>query len=91
MRASSPARGSGPDRPELWRSSTPPRRRRSRTAGFELFVERAARDDLATAYYCEHFVCALPVTTGDELDALLSERAPFVTRLRRSSGRGARR
>jgi uncharacterized protein YyaL (SSP411 family) len=40
-------------------------------AGFELFVERTARDDRATAAFCEHFVCALPVTTGEDLDALL--------------------
>ena len=41
-------------------------------AGFELFLDRVARDDQATAYFCEHFVCALPVTTGEALDALLS-------------------
>jgi uncharacterized protein YyaL (SSP411 family) len=41
-------------------------------ARFELFVERTPRDDRATAYFCEHFVCALPVTTGEALDALLS-------------------
>ena len=47
-------------------------------AGFELFVERIARDDRATAYFCEHFVCALPVTTGEALDALLSSSMPLV-------------
>jgi uncharacterized protein len=41
-------------------------------AGFELFASRVARDELATAYYCEHFVCALPVTTAGELTALLA-------------------
>lgn len=40
-------------------------------SGFELFASRGARDGLATAYYCEHFVCALPVTTADELRALI--------------------
>ncbi len=40
-------------------------------AGFELFASRGARDGLATAYYCEHFVCALPVTTGDQLRKLI--------------------
>lgn len=44
-------------------------------AGFELFASRGARDGLATAYYCEHFVCALPVTTAKELTALISSRA----------------
>ncbi len=41
-------------------------------AGFELFASRDARDGLATAYYCEHFVCALPVTTAGELRALIA-------------------
>jgi uncharacterized protein YyaL (SSP411 family) len=44
-------------------------------AGFELFASRGSRDGRATAYYCEHFVCALPVTTGPELTALLSPRS----------------
>ncbi|GAB3409786.1 thioredoxin domain-containing protein [Schumannella luteola] len=39
--------------------------------GFELFAARALRDGRATAYLCEHFACALPVTTAAELDALL--------------------
>ena len=39
--------------------------------GFELFTARTTRDDRATAYFCEHFVCALPVTAGPELDSLL--------------------
>jgi len=42
------------------------------SAGFELFAARGSRDGLATAYYCEHFVCALPVTTAGELTALLA-------------------
>lgn len=40
-------------------------------AGFELFVGRALRDGAPAAYYCEHFVCALPVTTSAELTALI--------------------
>jgi uncharacterized protein YyaL (SSP411 family) len=43
-------------------------------AGFELLASRGTRDGAATAYYCEHFVCALPVTTAAELGALLSPR-----------------
>jgi uncharacterized protein YyaL (SSP411 family) len=38
---------------------------------FELFAGRALRDGSPAAYYCEHFVCALPVTTPDALAALL--------------------
>jgi uncharacterized protein YyaL (SSP411 family) len=44
-------------------------------AGFELFASRGVREGRATAYYCEHFVCALPVTTAADLAALLSPRA----------------
>ncbi|HWH25431.1 MAG TPA: DUF255 domain-containing protein [Pseudolysinimonas sp.] len=44
-------------------------------AGFELFAERASREGRATAYLCEHFVCALPVTSAAELRALLGTRA----------------
>lgn len=40
-------------------------------AGFELFAGRALRDGAPAAYYCEHFVCALPVTSAPELAALL--------------------
>lgn len=36
-------------------------------AGFELFVGRTAQGDRAAAYRCRAFVCALPVTTADEL------------------------
>jgi uncharacterized protein YyaL (SSP411 family) len=35
--------------------------------GFELFAERTARDGVDTAYLCEHFVCALPLTAADAL------------------------
>ncbi|HTE60150.1 MAG TPA: hypothetical protein VK631_07340, partial [Solirubrobacteraceae bacterium] len=50
---------------------TPQQAEEFASAGFELFTGRDARDGLATAYYCERFVCALPVTTGAELRALL--------------------
>ncbi|TPW75670.1 thioredoxin domain-containing protein [Schumannella soli] len=39
--------------------------------GFELLAARSLRAGRATAYLCEHFACALPVTTAPELDALL--------------------
>jgi uncharacterized protein YyaL (SSP411 family) len=42
------------------------------TAGFELFASRSLREGAAAAYYCEHFVCALPVSTPGELRALLA-------------------
>ena len=54
------------------RSSHPSQAEAFASAGFELFASRGSRDGLATAYYCEHFVCALPVTTADELTALLA-------------------
>lgn len=41
-------------------------------ADFELFAGRDAR--LPAAYLCEHFVCALPVDTPQELAALLGSR-----------------
>jgi uncharacterized protein len=41
-------------------------------SGFELFVGRQARDGRATAYFCEHFVCALPVTDEGALGELLA-------------------
>ncbi|MEO8095765.1 MAG: thioredoxin domain-containing protein, partial [Pseudolysinimonas sp.] len=41
-------------------------------AGFELFAGRVLRDGAPAAYYCEHFVCALPVTTVPELTALIT-------------------
>ena len=40
--------------------------------GFELFEARGLRDGEPAAYFCEHFVCALPVSTAGELRALLS-------------------
>jgi hypothetical protein len=42
-------------------------------SGFELFVGRTTRDGSAAAYFCEHFVCALPVT---EVRALVNLLAP---------------
>jgi uncharacterized protein YyaL (SSP411 family) len=40
-------------------------------AGFELFAGRGLREGAAAAYYCERFVCALPVTTAAELLTLI--------------------
>ncbi|MET0303844.1 MAG: DUF255 domain-containing protein [Microbacteriaceae bacterium] len=40
-------------------------------AGFELFAARTPREGQATAYLCEHFVCALPVTDPDALERAL--------------------
>jgi uncharacterized protein YyaL (SSP411 family) len=39
-------------------------------AGFELFEGRTAHDDVATAYRCRSFVCALPVHDGPALEEL---------------------
>jgi uncharacterized protein YyaL (SSP411 family) len=41
-------------------------------SGFELFVGRTARDGHAAAYFCERFVCALPVTAERALGELLA-------------------
>ena len=41
-------------------------------SGFELFVGRTTRDGRAAAYFCEHFVCALPVTEVRALVNLLA-------------------
>ena len=41
-------------------------------SGFELFVGRTTRDRRAAAYFCEHFVCALPVTDETALVNLLA-------------------
>jgi len=41
-------------------------------SGFELFVGRAARDGRPAAYFCERFVCALPVTEERSLVELLA-------------------
>jgi len=41
-------------------------------SGFELFVGRAAREGRPTAYFCERFVCALPVTEERSLVELLA-------------------
>jgi uncharacterized protein YyaL (SSP411 family) len=47
---------------------TPEQSREWAAAGFELFDSRTRPG----AYFCESFVCALPVTTGPELEALLT-------------------
>jgi uncharacterized protein YyaL (SSP411 family) len=41
-------------------------------AGFGLFEARDAIGGLATAYLCEHFVCALPATSVDDLERRLA-------------------
>lgn len=41
------------------------------SAGFELFEGRTSRGGQPLAYYCEHFVCALPVATAAELTPLI--------------------
>ncbi len=41
-------------------------------SGFELFAGRSARNGVAAAYLCEHFVCALPVTDAAALAQLLA-------------------
>ena len=38
-------------------------------AGFELLAGRAPQGSTSTAFACTDFVCRLPVTTVDELDA----------------------
>lgn len=40
-------------------------------AGFELFAARTTRDGHPTAYLCEHFVCALPLTEPASLAAAI--------------------
>ncbi|MFW8744872.1 hypothetical protein ACOI9R_32510, partial [Mesorhizobium japonicum] len=41
------------------------------SAGFELFAARTELDGRPTAYWCEHFVCRLPLTSPEELSAVL--------------------
>jgi uncharacterized protein YyaL (SSP411 family) len=41
-------------------------------SGFELFLGRTTRDGRAAAYFCERFVCALPVTAERALGELLA-------------------
>ncbi|MEO6533757.1 MAG: DUF255 domain-containing protein [Pseudolysinimonas sp.] len=41
-------------------------------SGFELFAGRRAGEGSASAYFCEQFVCALPVTDERALSALLA-------------------
>lgn len=61
------------DGPELTAVVTEEQARDLTVAGFELFEARTARDGRATAYLCERFVCALPVTATEELEELLRE------------------
>ncbi|GAA2454870.1 thioredoxin domain-containing protein [Agromyces soli] len=51
---------------------TPGQAQEFAAAGFELFAAREALDGRATAYRCEHFVCALPVHEPGALAALVS-------------------
>lgn len=51
---------------------TPAQAQEFAESGFELFAAREALDGRATAYRCEHFVCALPVQEPDALAALAS-------------------
>ena len=39
------------------------------SAGFSLFADKTARDGVATAYDCREFVCRLPVTDPQALEA----------------------
>jgi len=49
------------------------------SAGFELFEGRATTPGVSTAYLCTDFVCALPVTTADQLAALITGAASSAT------------
>jgi uncharacterized protein YyaL (SSP411 family) len=60
------------DGPELTAVVTPEQAVAFADAGFEFFESRTTRGGLAAAYLCEHFVCALPVTTLAELASLLA-------------------
>jgi uncharacterized protein len=42
-----------------------------RARGFPVLADRPLREGKATAYFCEHYVCKAPVTSSDELAALL--------------------
>jgi len=48
-------------------------------AGFELFEGRATTAGVSTAYLCSDFVCALPVTTADQLAALITGAVSSAT------------
>jgi uncharacterized protein YyaL (SSP411 family) len=63
------ARADGPD---LTTVVTPEQAVAFADAGFELLASRSPRAGLAAAYLCEHFVCALPVTTPAALASLLT-------------------
>jgi uncharacterized protein YyaL (SSP411 family) len=63
------ARAEGPEPTAV---VTPAQAEAFAAAGFELFESRTLRDGRAAAYLCEHFVCALPVTTPDALAELLA-------------------
>jgi uncharacterized protein YyaL (SSP411 family) len=46
-----------------------------RARGFPVLVDRTQRDGRAAAYLCEHYVCKAPVTSPDELAALMRGKA----------------
>jgi uncharacterized protein YyaL (SSP411 family) len=45
-------------------------------AGVPLLADRPPRDGMATAYVCEGFACRAPVTSAEELRALLEDPVP---------------
>jgi len=49
------------------------------SAGFELFEGRTTMPGVSTAYLCSDFVCALPVTTADQLAELITGAASSAT------------
>ena len=60
------------DGPELTAVVTETQSAAFAASGFELFEGRTTRDGRPAAYLCEHFVCALPVSTAAELGELLA-------------------
>jgi hypothetical protein len=63
------ARSSGP---ELTAVVSPAQSGEFAASGFAVFEARTTEPGVSTAYLCERFVCALPVTTASELAELLA-------------------
>jgi len=63
------ARANGP---ELTAVVTPEQSAEFAASRFSLFEGRTTTTGVSTAYLCERFVCALPVTTASELGELLA-------------------
>ncbi len=61
---------SGPYEPNLVLAGCEEGDRRARA--YPVLADRTLRDGQAAAYLCEHYVCKAPVTSPDELAALLS-------------------